>query len=136
MFFDPDNLKPVIKDFPNGSELKMFLYIAFKQPDDGIHGYITTKPQLAYDLKLQKTALFDCLKYLKDNLFIHEIKRAEDFDFMANPHYVMNNSDRDARIAEWNRRLALDEQREERLQHDRRLRAFRKAKKQQKNAPT
>ena len=48
---------------------------------------------------------------------------------MANPRFVMNNSDLDERIKEWNRRCRIDIQHEIELKHKRRLKAARKAKK-------
>ena len=49
---------------------------------------------------------------------------------MVNLNVVMNNSDREARIKEWNRRCKLDIQRELRLKKEKRLREARKASKQ------
>ena len=48
---------------------------------------------------------------------------------MVNPYIIMNNGDRDARIAEWARRFRLSYQREQRLRKERRLRELRKQKK-------
>jgi len=98
----------ILKDAPTASTVKIFLYIALNQPDEGIFGYRSTKEQLAIDLNLKRAMIFRSLHWLEENLLIQEIKQAEDFDFMANPYFVMNNSDRDARIAEWSRRCRID----------------------------
>lgn len=119
----------LLNDASRPSIFKTFLYIAINQPDDGIRGFVIDKIQLAYNLNMSQPTIFRDLKWLKDNLLIQELKLLEVFDFMANPYHVMNNSDRDARIAEWNRRCNLDSAREVRLRRDRRIRAFRKAKK-------
>lgn len=119
----------LLNDAPRPSIFKTFLYIALNQPDDGSRGFQIEKPTLAFNLGMSQPTIFRDLKWLKDNLLIHELKLLEVFDFMANPYHVMNNSDRDARIAEWNRRCNLDSAREVRLRRDRRIRAFRKAKK-------
>ena len=66
-------------------------------------------------------------------MFIQEIKFVEDFDYMANPRFVMNNSDFNERKDEWNRRCRIDIQHEIDLKCKRRLKA---AKKQKKLAPT
>ena len=119
----------LLNDAPRPSIFKTFLYIALNQPDDGSRGFVIDKIQLAINLNTSQPTLFRDLKWLKDNLLIQELKQLEKSDFMANPYHVMNNSDRDARIAEWNRRQHLDIDREQRLRKERRIRAFRKAKK-------
>ena len=123
----------ILKDAPRPSIFKTFLYIALNQPEEGIRGFIIDKIQLADVLNLSQPTLFRDLKWLKDNLLIHELKLLESVDFMVNPYLVMNNGDRNARIAEWSRRQRLDVERELRLRKDRRLRAFRKAKKSNTN---
>ena len=123
----------ILNDAPRPSIFKTFLYIALNQPDEGIRGFVIDKIQLAGVLNLSQPTLFRDLKFLRDNLLIHELKLLESVDFMVNPYLVMNNGDRNARIAEWSRRQRLDVERELRLRKDRRLRAFRKAKKSNTN---
>lgn len=108
MLFNEDYLVNVVKDAPNGSEMKIFLYIAFNQPKDGIFGYQTTKEQLANDLNLKIRTIYDSLKWLKDNLMIQELKMVDHSDFMCNPYWVMNNGDKQARINEFTRRCRAD----------------------------
>ena len=120
----------ILNDAPRPSIFKTFLYIALNQPDEGIRGFIIDKIQLAGVLNLSQPTLFRDLKFLRDNLLIHELKLLESVDFMVNPYLVMNNGDRNARIDEWRRRQRLDYDREQRLRKERRLRQFRKAKKQ------
>lgn len=119
----------ILNDAPRPSIFKTFLYIALNQPDEGIRGFIIDKIQLAGVLNLSQPTLFRDLKFLRDNLLIHELKLLESVDFMVNPYLVMNNGDRNARIDEWRRRQRLDYDREQRLRKQRRLRAFRNAKK-------
>lgn len=130
MIFDNRRSLRTINEAPNPIIIKIFFYIAFHQPEDGIRGFQISKKQLQYDLKLGRTVFFDALHWLKDNLCIQEIKQVETSDFMANPYIVMNNSDRDARIAEWSRRCKLDFEREQRLKKQRRLRELKKAAQQ------
>ncbi len=66
---------------------------------------------------------------MKDNVVVHEIKLAQESDFMVNPYIVMNNSDKDARIAEWNRRMQLDR---EKTLKNRKLKRLRERRKQNK----
>lgn len=120
----------LLNDAPSNSICKIFLFIALNQPDDGIHGFRYTKDDLISDLHSSKTSVFRDLKWLKDNLLIQELKLAEDFDFMVNPRFVMNNSDYQERFAEWNRRCNLDSAREVRLRRERRIRKLRSEKKQ------
>ena len=105
----------LLKDVPTGSTAKIFLYIAINQPDDGIRGYRTTKTQLAFDMHYCRASIFRDLKWLKDNMLIQELKLDDEFDFMATPYYVMNNTDRQIRIEEWRRRCRIDVLREVRL---------------------
>ena len=119
----------LLNDAPNPFVYKIFLFIALNQPDEGIYGFRFTKDDLIAHLNSSKTSIFRDLKWLKDNLLVQELKLAEDFDFMANPRFVMNNSDYNERFAEWNRRCNLDSAREVRLRKERRLRKLRNAKK-------
>ena len=124
------NVWNLLNDAPTASTVKIFFFIATNQPDEGITGFRSTKIQLQLDLKLSKTSIFSDLKWLKDNLLIQEIKQVEDFDFMANPYFVMNNSDPQARKDEWKRRCRLDIQRELRLREKHRRQQLKNANKQ------
>ena len=126
MFLDKERLLKHVNNSPNGSELKIFLFIALNQPDDGIRGYITTKKQLSFDLKLKLPTIFKALRWLEENLFINQLKLDDCSDFMANPYFVMNNSDRKDRIKEWNRRLDLYIQRKNRLRREKQRRELKK----------
>ena len=108
MIFDDRRTLRTINDAPEPEILKIFFYLAFHQPQDGIRGYVIDKTQLNYDLNLSRTKFFNALRWLKDNLVVNELKLDLDSDFMVNPYIVMNNGDRDARIAEWVRRCKLD----------------------------
>ena len=109
MFFDEIRTLRTIEEAPNDFTIKIFLYLAIKQPNDGIRGYVIDKKQLQFDLKLTRTIFFDSLHWLKDNLVVNELKLPFESDFMVNPYIVMNNGDRDARITEWTRRVHLED---------------------------
>ncbi|MBR2774292.1 MAG: hypothetical protein IKD73_04790 [Selenomonadaceae bacterium] len=126
MFFNEDVLLKRIKDAPNGSEVKIFLYIALNQHTEGIRGFQTTKQQLSYDLNLKMPTIFNSLRWLKSEMLIQELKLVDCSDFMVNHLFVMNNSDQDERIKEWNRRCNLDSAREVRLRKERRRRELKK----------
>ena len=110
MIFDDIRTLEKINEAPNDFTIKMFLYLAMKQPQDGICGYRIEKSQLQYDLQLSKTKFFNSLHWLKENLVVNELKLVLESDFMVNPYIVMNNCDRKARIDEWSRRVKLDDQ--------------------------
>ena len=130
MIFDDERSLRTINNAPNPHIIKIFFYLAFHQPQDGIRGYEINKKELQYDLKLSRTVFFDSLHWLKDNICIHEIKQVYTSDFMVNPYIVMNNGDRDARIAEWVRRQRLDDEKT-RKNRERRRRAALKKQNQQ-----
>ena len=119
----------LLNDAPTNSTVKIFFFIALNQPEEGVRGLKTTKEQLAVALNVGISSIFRDLKWLKDNLLIQEIKFIEDSDYMANPYFVMNNSDPQERKSEWNRRQRLDIEREQYLKRQRRLKQLRKAKK-------
>ena len=126
MIFSENTILNKIKDTPNGSELKIFLFIALNQPSDGICGFQTTKQQLSFDLNIKSSTIFASLRWLEENLFINQLKLDDCSDFMANPYFVMNNSDRKERIKEWNRRLDLYIQRKNRLRKEKQRRELKK----------
>ena len=109
MIFDDRRTLRTIEEAPNPNCIKIFFYLAFHQPDEGIRGYQIEKSALAYELKLGKSTFFNALHWLKENLVVNELKLLDASDFMVNPYIVMNNGDRDARIAEWTRRVKLDD---------------------------
>ena len=135
MIFNEELLLRKLNDAPNLPIFKIFFYLALNQPQEGIRGFETTKQQLAYDLNLKMTTIFTSLRWLENEIIIHELKQVETVDFMVNPRYVMNNSDFQTRMDEWIRRQRLDVARELRLKKERRLRKRRNEKKQQNSPP-
>ena len=108
MIFDDRRTLRTINEAPNDHIIKIFFYLAFHQPEEGIRGYTIDRKQLQYDLKLKRTNFLVSLRWLKENLVVNELKMVPNSDFMVNPYIVMNNSNRDERIAEWNRRCDLE----------------------------
>lgn len=109
MFFDDRRTLRTIEDAPDDHIIKIFFYLAFHQLQDGIRGYQIDKTQLQFDLKLGRTNFLVALRWLKENTVVNELKLVGYSDFMVNPYIVMNNGDRDERIAEWNRRVHLED---------------------------
>ena len=126
MFFDEIRTLRTVNEAPNDFAIKIFLYLAIKQPNDGIRGYQIDKKQLQYDLKLTRTVFFDSLRWLKENLVVNELKMVGYSDFMVNPYIVMNNGDRDARIAEWSRRIKLQDDKDKKNRERKRKSELRK----------
>ena len=109
MFFDDERTLRTINDAPDDHIIKIFFYLAFHQPEEGIRGFQIDKTQLQFDLKLGRTNFLVALRWLKENTIVNELKLLEASDFMVNPYIVMNNGDKDERIAEWNRRVHLED---------------------------
>ena len=55
---------------------------------------------------MDKSTLWDALKYLKENYLVHVGKVEGYVEFMVNPNYVTIGQDKKGRQAEWNRRWA------------------------------
>ncbi len=58
MIFDDRRTLRTINEAPNPHIIKIFFYLAFHQPEDGIRGYVIDKTQLQHDLKLGRTIFF------------------------------------------------------------------------------
>ena len=130
MIFDDRRTLRTIEDAPDDHIIKIFFYLAFHQPEDGIRGYVIDRTQLQYDLKLCRTNFLVALRWLKENLVVNELKLVGYSDFMVNPYIVMNNGNSDERIAEWNRRCNLDSQKIIRNRKRRRLEQLKKQNQQ------
>ena len=130
LIFDYERILRLFNDAPNPHIFKIFFYLVVNQPQSDIRGFKINKFQLQFDLKLSRSVFFDSLHWLKDNLFIQELKIIEESDFMVNPYIVKSECDQDERIKEWNRRCNLDLSREVRLHKERRRREAKKAAQQ------
>ena len=126
MIFDDRRTLRTVNEAPDPEILKIFLYLAFHQPDDGIRGYQIEKSQLQFDLKLSRTKFFNALKWLKENLVVNELKLVFESDFMVNPYIVMNNGDFDARTKEWSRRVRLQDAKDKKNRERRRREQLKK----------
>lgn len=90
-----------------GSVVRVFLYIAHHQnygTDGRTFGYRCSHKYLQQVLRMDKSTLWDALKYLKDNYLVHVGKVEGYNEFMVNPDYVTIGQDKKGRRAEWNRR--------------------------------
>ena len=130
MTFEINRMQNLIQEAPNSHIVKLFFYLAFHQPQDGIYGFETTKYQLIEDLKLCRTVFYESLHWLKREMLVQETKLFETVDFMVNPCVVMNNCDFQTRLNEWRRRCKVDIERENRLDEAKRRRALKKKNQQ------
>lgn len=92
-----------------GSIVRVFLYIAQRQSygnDGRVFGYRTSHKFLRQVLRLDRSTLWDALKFLKDNYLVHVGKFDGTYEFMVNPQYITIGSDKKTRMNEWNRRWA------------------------------
>ena len=126
MIFDDRRTLRTINEAPNDHIIKIFFYLAFHQPEEGIRGYTIDRKQLQYDLRLKRTNFLVSLRWLKENLVVNELKMVPNSDFMVNPYIAMNNSNRDERIAEWNRRVRLEDAKIRKNRERKRKAEFRK----------
>lgn len=92
-----------------GSIVRVFLYIAHHQnygTDGKTFGYRCSHKYLQTVLRMDKSTLWDALKYLKENYLVHVGKVEGYVEFMVNPNYITIGQDKKGRQAEWNRRWA------------------------------
>lgn len=93
----------------SGSIVRVFLYIAQRQAygnDGRTFGYKCSHKYLYKILNLDRSTLWDALKFLKENYLVHVAQADGAYEFMVNPNYVTIGSDKKTRWAEWNRRWA------------------------------
>lgn len=93
----------------SGSIVRTFLYIAQRQAygnDGRVFGYRTSHKFLRQVLRIDRSTLWDALKFLKDNYLVHVGKFDGTYEFMVNPQYITIGSDKKTRMNEWNRRWA------------------------------
>ena len=91
---------------PTGSIVRVFMYIAHHQGygDDGMFGYRCSHKHLEQALRLDRTTVWDALKFLKDKSLVVENRINGCTEFMVNPEYITIGADKSARVREWTRR--------------------------------
>lgn len=90
-----------------GSVVRVFLYIAHNQnygTDGKTFGWRASHKYLQNILRMDKSTLWEALKYLKDNYLVHVGKVEGYTEFMVNPDYITIGQDKKTRRQEWNRR--------------------------------
>ena len=89
-----------------GSIVRVFLYIAHNQSygQNGQFGFRCTHRHIEQALRLDRTTVWDALKFLKDKGLVNETRVDGCPEFMVNPEYVTIGADKNARTREWIRR--------------------------------
>lgn len=89
-----------------GSIVRVFVYIAHHQAygTNGQFGYRCSHKYLREVLHLDKSTLWDALKYLKESFLVNEIRVNGQSEFMVNPLYVTIGTDKKTRMREWSKR--------------------------------
>lgn len=90
-----------------GSIVRVFLYIAHNQSygQNGQFGFRCSHKHIEQALRLDRTTVWDALKFLKDKGIVNETRVDGCPEFMVNPEYVTIGADKNVRVREWiNRR--------------------------------
>lgn len=89
-----------------GSVVRVFLYIAHNQSygQNGQFGMRCSHRHIEQALRLDRTTVYDALKFLKDKGLIVENRIDGCCEFMVNPEYVTIGADKSLRVREWIRR--------------------------------
>ena len=89
-----------------GSIVRVFLYIAHHQAygNNGIFGMRCSHKHLQQALSLDRTTLWDAIKFLTSKNMLDVTKIDGSYEFMVNPDYVTIGADKKSRQREWLRR--------------------------------
>lgn len=99
-------LNDFLRKVSTGSIVRVFLYIAHNQSygQGGMFGFRCSHRHIEEALRLDRTTVWDALKFLKDKSLIIETREVGCCEFMVNPEYITIGADKKARIREWMRR--------------------------------
>ena len=110
MTFNLDKCNNLLKNPPAPTTLRVFFWLALNlHPQTGF--VRISKKLLAQMLKLDPKSLYRSLLWLQNNYIVHETRCKGYFEFMLSSYFVEWDSDRQARLSEWNRRWRLSNQR-------------------------
>ena len=90
-----------------GSVVRVFVYLAHHQnyaADGETFGFRCSHKYLQTVLGLDRSTLWDALKFLKEKYLVHVAKINGQYEFMVNPNYVTIGRDKASRVVEWNKR--------------------------------
>ena len=89
-----------------GSIIRVFMYIAHHQSygANGIFGMRCSHKHLQQALNLDRTTLWDAIKFLTSKNMLDVTKIDGSYEFMVNPDYITIGADKKSRQREWLRR--------------------------------
>lgn len=90
-----------------GSIVRVFVFLAHHQnyaTDGETFGFRCSHKYLQTVLGIDRSTLWDALKFLKEKFLVHVSKINGQYEFMVNPNYVTIGRDKATRVNEWNRR--------------------------------
>lgn len=104
-----DKVCELLQKVTTGSVLRVFFFLAHHQQyaNDGKQfGYRCSHKFISESLKLERTVVWDALKFLRENYLVLESKIEGYSEFMVNPNYITIGSNKKERLKEWSRRWA------------------------------
>lgn len=102
-----DKICELLSKVRTGSVIRVFFFIAHHQQygsDGKQFGYRCSHKHIEESLDLDKSVVWDALKYLRDNFLVLESKVEGFSEFMVNPNYITIGSNKKERLREWSRR--------------------------------
>ena len=101
-----EKISDFLSKVSTGSIVRVFMYIAHHQSygQNGQFGFRCSHRHLEQALRLDRTTIWDALKFLKDKSLVVENRVDGCTEFMVNPAYITIGADKKAREREWIRR--------------------------------
>lgn len=101
-----EKISEFLSKVSTGSIVRVFLYIAHHQSygQNGQFGFRCSHRHIEQALRLDRTTVWDALKFLKDKSLVVENRVDGCTEFMVNPSYITIGADKKAREREWIRR--------------------------------
>lgn len=105
-----DKVCELLTKITAGSVLRVFFFLAHHQQyaNDGKQfGYRCSHKYISETLGIERSVVWDALKYLRENYLVLESKIEGYSEFMVNPNYITIGSNKKERLREWSRRWEL-----------------------------
>lgn len=101
-----EKISEFLSKVSTGSIVRVFMYIAHHQSygQNGQFGFRCSHRHIEQALRLDRTTVWDALKFLKDKSLVVENRVDGCTEFMVNPSYITIGADKKAREREWIRR--------------------------------
>ena len=102
-----DKVCELLTKIKTGSILRVFFFIAHHQQygtDGRQFGYRCSHKFIGESLGLERSVVWDALKFLRENYLVLESKVEGFSEFMVNPNYITIGGNKKERLKEWSRR--------------------------------